>query len=374
MLRMTKLTVVAICLLSWGERRRCEAQQPSRTLEPNGNASVLSFSPKGDLLAVASGGTVRLWDTNRWRVARKIEHPEDVLVSALAFSPDGKLLATGPYAPKEKSASYSEAIRLWDVGVGKLVKEIPIRLDRNRQFQDFVPAVRFSPDGKELAFIERLSIRFYDVSVVSPDKPLSRTRASIFLPLESEYLCDVAYSPDGKWCAVGDRSSLLRLWNLADDPRKLPLPSGRAASTAEQKAKLKQEQHEALRRKPRELYRGAGGELWSVAFTPDSAQLVVADFFTIRVVDLKSGEARTLGKHKTNDVRKVVVSPDGKYVASAGGGGVRLWKLSDNKLVREFMSKRDEYAVDFSPDGKWLALETDGKTQIWELSKLCPPE
>src|SRR5262249_52342060 len=141
-------------------------------------------------------------------------------VFALAFSPDGKLLASGGEIrtdPKQLHLHESE-LRLWDVATGKEVHKL-------EGHGSTVKGLAFSPDGKTLASAcGGCTARLWDVTTGKED---GRFRG------HSHALAALGYSPDGKRLATaGDQT--IRLWDPAtgEELRRLDGHTGRVTAVA----------------------------------------------------------------------------------------------------------------------------------------------
>jgi WD40 repeat protein len=167
------------------------------------SVGAMAFSPDGQMLATVHGdGTVRLWDlTAHDQIGGPISYRTGG-VTAVAFSPDGKILAT---------ASDDGRARLWDV-VTRSQIGAPVGRDEY--------AVAFSVDGQTLALTGNDGkVRLWSVAAA---------HHQIGTPFGSG-VSAVAFDPDGKTLATWGASGSARLWDLATHtPIGAPIPSGAA--------------------------------------------------------------------------------------------------------------------------------------------------
>ena len=142
---MKKLTLITLTLLLTIARAlpRATAQEDSTRWElpegaklrlGKGGISALAYSPNGALLAVASSIGIWLYDAQTYQERASLTGHRDY-VSSIAFSPDGKTLASG---------SRDETVCLWDVATRTLQQTLT-------GHRGSVNSVAFSPDGQTLA-------------------------------------------------------------------------------------------------------------------------------------------------------------------------------------------------------------------------------
>jgi WD40 repeat protein len=155
-----------------------------------GPTFAVAFSPDGQLLAAGTAeGQVRLWRVNDGQPLLTCEGHMGAVWS-VAFSPDGRLLASG---------STDGTVRLWDVNSGQYLQTLTGHTQQ-------VWSVAFSPDGRLLASGSNdQTVRLWAVDTGQSCKILAG---------HTNQVRSVAFSPDGRLLASGSEEQTVRLWEV----------------------------------------------------------------------------------------------------------------------------------------------------------------
>jgi WD40 repeat protein len=289
---------------------------------PLSPATAVAFSPDGTLLACGSQGLVALWDMRMGQVVRALTDLPGA-VHSIGFSPDGTLLAIGGGLPAVRGS-----VRLYNTADGNLAAVLS-------GHRDVVAAVVFSPDGKRLASAGFDStVRIWDWQKRTTEQTLSG---------HSDVVQALSFGPEGRWLASAAKDRTARLTETATGKHMLSL--------------------------------NALDELQAVAVSPDG-QWVVAGGGDATLTWWRAGtgeRVRVRGAHH-GPVTDLCFSRDGTVLASAGADKtVRFWDPATGNEKHAVVVPSLVYSVALSPDGGRAAAACfDGRVRVYEVAGTKP--
>lgn len=282
--------------------------------------SSLAFRNDNSLLAVGRYQEVELLNAQTGQAIGKLTgHANQV--RAVAFSPDGKLLAAAGGNP----AQFGE-VKIWDVAERKELRSI-------RGHRDNIFAVAFSPDGKMIATCsyDRI-VKLWDVATGSEIKTLKDHTDAVF---------SIAFSPDGKRLASASADRTVKIWDVATGQRIYTLGDALDAVNA-------------------------------IAFQPSGKLLAGAGADRIiRIWEIGESEGRQIKSLIAHEdaINLIAFSPDGKMLVSTGADKMlKLWDAAKLEQIHAVERQPDwVFSLSFSPDGKRLAVgRYDGSVAFYD--------
>jgi WD40 repeat protein len=305
---------------------------------PDGQTFVLAgepeYNPKPSDPDPKPIGRAHLWNVTKQIEVRHCE-VDNESIYAVAFSPDGGLLASGT-GPRGRADDPSWGrVYVWRLHDDKP----PLRIDAHAKT---VGGVAFSPDGRQLLTgSDDATLRIWDLATGKEVRRFEGHTAAV---------TSVAWHPNGRFLVSGSAESF----------HGLPMPNVRLWDSRS---------GEEVRR-----FDGHSQTVNALAFTPDGSRLLTAsDDGTVCVWDTETGKELLCFQGHSLPVRIVSVSADGRRVLSGGSNEVRqnnpmlLWDLDTGQILGTTPSFSEPYVCALAPDGARAVSAGDRMLRVWTL-------
>lgn len=359
----------------------------SLRLDRTGWAAVAAVSHNGKLVATGSDdNTAKIWNIEAVLAARDMRNgdhaqniepvhvtkPSDAEITAMAFSPDDQLLATG---------DAHGGCAIWNVKTGALFKS-------NNTHNRKITAVEFTSDGKRvLTASTDNTVGQWDVA--TGDEPLA-----LNLKL-SAAVVSMALVPKTRQALVLCDDHVVTLWDIdrakliktldarGADPKQQSTPSQLAVSADGRMALWADYEHRVMRlwdlKADREVQAPGSknasdpyltlrsGQLWSAAFAPDGMNFVTVGGVGAHLRDIATGVER-MSLSPSGVVAAANFSPDGKWIVTGSWDNTaRIWDSRTGKDVLKLVGHTGFVnSACFSPDGTQVLTASDDRTaKLW---------
>jgi WD40 repeat protein len=336
----------------------------------------LAFLSDGRSVVTAGSNGVPVHEVGVGRELRRLAWAGKS-VSNMAVSADRRyVFLAGPARKGENPPGLWE---VWDAGAGQLVHRAGL--------PSAWLGASFSPDGAIVAIC---------VSVRSPDEPGPKSEIRLWdLAAKKEvrrwpgpggpngHMRPIAFSPDGQFVATGGADHVVRQWSVTTGKEERPNihPYRHAATVAyldaatllTYGAQNSVRIWDAATGKPVRRFDGGEAHIDVLAVSPDGRTVATAGGggdATVRLWEVATGRQRLHITGAMYDVTGLAFSPDGKLIAGADSHGVvTLWDTTAAIIQREFKGHKGwATVVVFSPDGRTIATGDHGNTvRLWDV-------
>jgi WD40 repeat protein len=306
-----------------------KSQSIETVIQKGHELAVLAVALSPDSNYVATGSrdkSAKLWELSTGREVRSfLGHTASVI--SLEFSRDGKYLITG---------NGDKTARIWEVATGKEI--LSVQPDDER-----VTGVAFDPKGKFF-----VTVGFGRKAIVwelPSKKKIKELTADGYAG--SGGLINIAVSPNGEWLAIGEDNSVANVYKVATWEKAFTFNFSE--------------------------YSSCGGCFTDVDFSPDSRYLIKAtNRGEVARYSLSNGQRASIYSKKTEDLRSVKLSLDGKQLVLCTEKYFTIYNTEKGDSIKTI--QRDTEAelnqAAFTADGKRILLACDNNVvQIWDIAK-----
>ncbi|PWY92330.1 WD40 repeat-like protein [Aspergillus heteromorphus CBS 117.55] len=299
--------------VKWRERQ--VLQHPSAGRLP---FVICAFSPRGGVLASASENTLCLWDlptsSIKWSTT-------DICSFALAFSPDGQLVAS----------CHRSKVYLYNTDSGRLEQTLESALFPGRDQIGFIDNVTFSSNSPLVAVCNVEGVRVWNTMTWRLEWARNQERR-----------CGIAFSPNDPLLAIGTKDVTIEMWNTKTWTLIRTLPCSLYVN---------------------DLAFSPDGQVLLSALWPDGISLW--DISPHMLHQEQEEEEHSPSTH-LNFVKEVVFSPTGHHVASFAEGKIAVWDPRTGNTLYTHEVNDDWRDLVFSPDGKWLCTSQSNSLTVWD--------
>lgn len=375
------------------------------------------FAPDGATLAAGGVGGVRLWDVPTRRQLTNILHGG---VGLIAFSHDGRLLATGSAdgsvivwdaASLRSTISFGDAnalvafalspdghtaatstsdhrIKLWNTATGD-VRFVPNTPDFPHGHRDRVQSVAFSPSGVTIASASRDGVikiwQRNSGDVLATLDGWTGNRVFNDYPARDlgQFLerMNLAFSPDGRYVASAAFRGNVTLWDTANWQKVADLPHKgvEALAFSQDGCRLISGSPEAAKMWNVERIAAGAVCLWEtfypsfidcLVFSPDGSEVLVAGRHEHAIVcDIRTGEPKRKLSREGRWLSSAAYSPDGScIVTSSTNGELIFWRSDSGEQLGTLRVDEGLRKVAFFADGSLVSASMNGTLRIWRAT------
>jgi WD40 repeat protein len=309
--------------------------------EQDGEVQALAFSPDGKVLAAATGGLLKtgkvaLWDTTTGKpCAAVVDHPANGSIFAVAFSPDGQWMATGSNVLVKRGNEFvsSGQVCLFEAATGKVERNLAEAHDGAAY------SAVFSRDGKWLATSGNDgTIKLWEMPALKEKSALKRHEGRVGA---------LAFSSDGKWLASAGDDGVVVVWDTAGAQPRWTLKG-----------------HEDL-----VPIKGQPALSRAVAFAPDSSRLASGDYWgNVIVWDVAKGvQQQKTAMPNSETIHCLAFARDGNTLTVGSGATVRFLDAATLQERGKLEGHANGvFSLAYSADGELLATGDQFRARIWQ--------